>query len=169
MTREEKAKVIEYVAEEIKANNHIYVANTLGLDAESTSDLRRECFNSDIKLIVVRNTLLKKAIEKSGRDMSGLYDILKGPTAIMMSDTGNKPAKLIKEFRKTHEMPILKGAFVEEDVYIGDDQVETLSAIKSKEELIADVVGLLHSLIGALNSGGNTITGVLKTLEERGE
>ena len=172
MTREQKSQVIENVAEQLKANSHIYVTDTLGLNATDTSNLRRECFNNDIKLIVVRNTLLKKAIEKSGRDLEGLYEVLAGPTAIMLSETGNAPAKLIKEFRKTHEKPILKGAYVEEDVYIGDNQIETLSAIKSKNELIADVIGLLQSpiqgLMGALNSGGNTLTGVLKTLEDRG-
>ena len=172
MTRAEKQKVIDDITQQVKGAAHIYVTDTLGLDAATTSNLRRECFKNDIKLIVVKNTLLKKGFENSGKDLSGLFEVLAGPTSVMLSDTGNKPAKLIKEFRKDNEKPLLKGAFVEEDIYIGDEQLETLAAIKSKNELIADVIGLLQSpaknVISALQSGGNTLTGVLKTLEERG-
>lgn len=171
MTREQKAQIIDNIAKEINESAHVYVTDTLGLDAKSTSDLRRQCFDNEIKLIVVKNTLLKKAIEKSDKDLSGLFEVLSGPAAVMLSQTGNAPAKLIKEFRKTSEKPILKGAYVEEGIYIGDHEVDTLSAIKSKEELIGDVIGLLQSpmknLISALQSGGNTLSGVLKTLEEK--
>jgi len=172
MTRAEKKKVIDGLTKKVQEATHIYIADTLGLDAATTGNLRRECFKNDVELIVAKNTLLKKSFENSGKDLSGLFEVLAGPTAVMLSETGNKPAKLIKEFRKSNEKPILKGAFVEEGIYIGDDQLDTLVAIKSKFELIADVIGLLQSpaknVISALQSGGNTITGVLKTLEERG-
>lgn len=173
MTRAEKQKVIDSLTKEVQEASHVYITDTLGLDAATTSNLRRECFKNDIKLIVAKNTLLRKSFENSGKDLSGLFEVLAGPSAIMLSETGNKPAKLIKEFRKNNEKPILKGAYVEEDFYIGEDQLESLVAIKSKNELIADVIGLLQSpaknVISALQSAGNTLTGVLKTLEEKGE
>ncbi len=172
MTREEKSQVIDNLTKEINDANHLYVTDTLGLDASETSRLRGECFKKDVKLIVAKNTLIKKAIEKSDKDLSELFDILKGTTSLMISEVGNIPAKLIKDFReKDDEKPLLKGAYVEDDFYFGDDQIDNLAAIKSKEELVADIIGLLQApavnLLSALQSGGNTLTGVLKTLEEK--
>jgi len=173
MTREEKNQVIDVLADQINNATHIYITDTLGLNAGDTVELRKECYRNEIELVVAKNTLLKKAIEKSDKDLSGLFEALVGPTSIMFSEVGNKPAKLIKDFRKKKniERPFLKGAFVEEDIYIGNDQVDALASIKSKNELIADVVALLQAptvnVLSALQSGGNTLSGILKTLEEK--
>jgi large subunit ribosomal protein L10 len=172
MTKAEKNQLIDELVGTLTETDVIYLADTSELDAETTSKLRRTCFNEGIKLNVVKNTLLKKAFERvDGKDFSGLYDILAGPTALMLSDTGNKPAKLIKEFRKKHPKPILKGAYVEEMCFVGDDQLQALVDIKSREELIGEVIGLLQSpirnVVGALQSGGHTIAGLVKTLSER--
>jgi large subunit ribosomal protein L10 len=175
MTREEKTKSIEDLAVKLQSTNVIYLADVAGLDAETTSKLRRVCFNKDVKFHVVKNTLLRKAMEKiEDRDFSELYDVLKGNTSLMIAEAGNAPAKLIKDFRdKTAEKPILKGAWVEESVYIGDEMLDTLSNIKSKDELIAEVVALLQSpaknVISALNSGSSTLAGLVKTLSEKPE
>ena len=173
MTREEKNQVIDALAEKINNTSHIYVTDTLGLNAGDTVDLRKECYKNEIELVVAKNTLLKKAIEKSDKDLSGLFEALTGPTSIMLSEVGNKPAKLIKAFRekKKVEKPFLKGAYVEEDFYLGNEQVDALASIKSKNELIADVIALLQApavnVLSALQSGGNTLSGILKTLEEK--
>lgn len=173
MTREEKNQVIDILTDKINNASHIYVTNSLGLNALDTVNLRKECYKNEIELVVAKNTLLKKAIEKSEKDLSELFESLTGPTSIMLSEVGNKPAKLLKDFRKKFniDMPILKGAYVEEGFYFGDDQVDALASIKSKEELIADVIGLLQApavnVISALQSGGNTLSGILKTLEEK--
>lgn len=171
MTREEKDQLIGELTEVLQNNNIIYLTDTSGLNADATSNLRRMCFNRNIKLRVVKNTLLQKAMEKSGKNFDELYPILKGNTSIMIADTGNVPAKLIKELRKKSEKPLLKGAYIEEAIYIGDDQLTALENIKSKEELIGDIVLLLQSpiknVVSALQSGGSTIHGLLKTLEER--
>lgn len=171
MTREEKNLAIESLTEVLEGANTLYVADIAGLDAEQTSNLRRMAFKNNIKLNVVKNTLLKKAMERSGKNFEELFPVLKGNTSIMISETGNAPAKLIKEFRKKSEKPLLKGAYVEEAVYLGDDQLEALVSIKSKEELIGDIVTLLQSpaknVVSALKSGGGTLAGLLKTLEER--
>jgi len=173
MTREEKNQVIDILTDKINNASHIYVTNSLGLGAADTVSLRKECYKNDIELLVAKNTLLKKAIEKSDKDLSELFEALTGPTSIMFSEVGNKPAKLIKDFRKKNklEKPLLKGAYVEDGFYFGDDQIDALASIKSKEELIADVIGLLQSpvvnVLSALQSGGNTLTGILKTLEEK--
>lgn len=172
MTREEKNQLVDDLTETLTANDVIYLADTSELNAEATSLLRRTCFEKNIKLSVVKNTLLKKAFEKvDGKDFSELYDVLAGPTAVMLSDTGNAPAKLIKEFRKKHERPLLKGAYVEEMCFVGDDQLQSLTEIKSREELIGEIIGLLQSpmknVIGALQSGGNTVAGLVKALSER--
>lgn len=172
MTKEEKDLLINDLVGTLSSSGVIYLADTSELDAEATSKLRRTCFSRGIKLNVVKNTLLKKAFERvEGKDFSELYDVLAGPTAIMLSDTGNAPAKLIKEFRKSHPKPILKGAYVEEMCFVGDDQLQALIDIKSREELIGDIVFLLQSpirnVVGALQSGGHTIAGLVKTLSER--
>jgi large subunit ribosomal protein L10 len=171
MKSSEKATIIDSLVEQINSSNHFYLADISELNAADTSDLRRICFKQNVKLVVVKNTLLRKALEKSEKQAEGLYEILKGSTSVMFTDQGNVPAKLIKDFRKKHPKPLLKGAFVEESVYIGDDQLEALVAVKSKNELIADVVALLQSpiktVLSQLQSGGNIIHGVLQTLEER--
>ncbi|MGB0403775.1 MAG: 50S ribosomal protein L10 [Salibacteraceae bacterium] len=174
MTREDKTKNIEDLAGKISGAKVIYLADVAGLNAESTSKLRRLCFNKEVGFQVVKNTLLKKAMEKvEDRDFSGLFEVMKGNTSIMLSEFGNTPAKLIKEFRTKEVKPVLKGAWIEETVFIGDDQLETLANLKSKNELIAEVVALLQSpaknVISALNSGSSTIAGVVKTLSERSE
>lgn len=171
MKSSEKATIIDSLVEQINSSNHFYLADISELNAADTSDLRRTCFKQNVKLVVVKNTLLRKALEKSEKQAEGLYEILKGSTSVMFTDQGNVPAKLIKDFRKKHPKPLLKGAFVEESVYIGDDQLDALVAVKTKNELIADVVALLQSpiktVLSQLQSGGNIIHGVLQTLEER--
>ncbi|MEP2937045.1 MAG: 50S ribosomal protein L10 [Gilvibacter sp.] len=171
MTREEKSQVIKDITAQLADNSIVYLADISGLDAGSTSNLRRACFKAGVKLAVVKNTLLEKAMESSDKDFGELKDVLKGNTSLMLSETGNAPAKVIKEFRKKSERPILKGAFIEEAVYIGDDQLDTLVDIKSKEELIGEIIGLLQSpaknVISALKSGGSTLSGIVKTLSER--
>jgi len=172
MTRNEKSTVIENLTTLLADSNTIYLADISAMDAESTSNLRRACFNANVSLAVVKNTLLAKAMENTDKDFGDLPSILKGNTSIMISEAANAPAKVIKEFRKKSDKPILKGAFVEEAVYVGDDQLEFLSSIKSKEELIGDIIGILQSpaknVVSALKSSGGTIAGILKTLEERG-
>jgi large subunit ribosomal protein L10 len=171
MTREEKSKVIENLTAQLTENPIIYLADISTLNANSTSNLRRACFKAGVKLEVVKNTLLAKAMEISDKDFGDLSDTLVGNTSIMFSETGNAPAKVIKEFRKKSDRPLLKGAYVEESVYVGDDQLDNLVNIKSKEELLGEIIGLLQSpaknVISALKSGGNTIAGIVKTLSEK--
>lgn len=171
MKSSEKATIIDSLVEQINSSNHFYLADISELNAADTSDLRRKCFTADVKLVVVKNTLLRKALEKSEKQTEGLYEILKGNTSVMFTENASVPAKLIKEFRRGRQKPLLKGAYVEESIYIGDDQLDALVAVKSKNELIADVVALLQSpvktVISQLQSGGNILLGVLKTLEEK--
>ncbi|WP_296314333.1 50S ribosomal protein L10 [Winogradskyella sp. UBA3174] len=171
MTREEKSVVIGELTTQLADNANIYLTDISGLDAATTSRLRRACYKSNIKLAVVKNTLLEKAMEASDRDFGDLPTILKGNTSVMYSETGNGPAKVIKEFRKKSDKPLLKGAFIEESIYIGDDLLDALVDIKSREELIGEIVGLLQSpaknVISALKSSGGTIAGIVKTLSER--
>lgn len=171
MTREEKGIVIKDLTAQLAENANIYLADISGLDAGTTSDLRRACFKANIKLAVVKNTLLAKAMEASDKEFGELPNVLKGNTSLMFSETGNAPAKLIKNFRKKAEKPLLKGAFIEEAVYIGDENLEALVNIKSKEEVIGDIIGLLQSpaknVISGLKSGGGKLAGILKTLSER--
>jgi large subunit ribosomal protein L10 len=171
MTRDEKTKVIDNLVQKIKDAKHFYLTDISELNAEDTSNLRRKCFEKEIQLIVVKNTLLERALEKSEKEYDELYDVLKNSTSIMFSEVGNSPAKLIKDFRKTLERPVLKAAFVEESVYIGDDQLDALSKIKSKEELLGELIVLLQSpaknVVSALQSGGGTLAGVIKTLSEK--
>lgn len=172
MTREEKHNAIEVLTDRLANSGIFYVADTSELSAEATSLLRRACFKQNVQLSVVKNTLLKKAMEKvEGKDLAEMYDVLAGPTAIMFAEVGNAPAKIIKEFRKKNDKPILKAAYVEESIYIGDDQLQALVDIKSKEEMIGEVIGLLQSpaknVLSALQSGGGTIAGLVKTLSER--
>ena len=171
MTREEKSKVIEVLTAELADNANIYLADISGLNADTTSNLRRACFKANVRLAVVKNTLLEKAMEASDRDFGNLPTVLKGNTSVMYSETGNAPAKVIKAFRKKSDKPLLKGAFIEETIYLGDEQLDMLVDIKSKEELLGEIVGLLQSpaknVISALKSGGGTIAGIIKTLSEK--
>jgi large subunit ribosomal protein L10 len=171
MKREDKNVVIDSLTEQIKSSTHFYFTDISNLNAQDTSALRRACFKKDIKMQVVKNTLLKKALEKSGKQTQDLYPVLAYNTSIMFSEVGNSPAKLIKEFRKTHQKPVFKAAFVEESCYIGEEQLDNLINIKSKEELIGDIILMLQSplmnVISSLQSGGQTLTGVLKTLSNK--
>ncbi len=173
MNKENKAQLIDSLIEKINENAHFYLTDISDLNAEDTSNLRRKCFENSIQMEVVKNTLVRIAMEKADREFEGLYDVLKGNTAIMFTATGNAPAKMIKELRKSAEKPLLKGAFVEDGIYIGDDQIDVLSSIKSKEEVIGDIIGLLQSpiknVLGALQSAPNTIGGLVKTLQEKAE
>ncbi len=171
MTREEKSQVIEELTAQLADNANIYLADISGLNAGSTSALRRACFKANVKLAVVKNTLLEKAMEASDKEFGDLPTTLKGNTSVMYSETGNAPAKVIQAFRKKSEKPLLKGAFIEEAVYIGDDQLDMLVNIKSREELIGDIIGLLQSpaknVISALQSSGGKLAGIIKTLSEK--
>lgn len=171
MTREEKSRVIEDLTAQLTGSNVIYLADISGLDAETTSNLRRACFKAGIKLEVVKNTLIEKAMESSENNYGELPSVLKGNTSIMYAEVGNAPAKVIKEFRKKSDKPLLKGAYIDEAVFIGDNQLDSLVALKSKEEVIGDIIGLLQSpaknVVSALKSGGGKIAGIVKTLSER--
>lgn len=172
MKRSRKEELVNELKEQINSYSHFYITDVEALDAEKTSALRRMCFDEDVKLVVTKNTLLKLAIAQSDKtDTAELSEVLKGNSSVMFSNVGNVPAKLIKKFGKANGKPELKAAFVEGCAYVGADQLETLVSIKSKEELIGDVIALLQSpaknVISALSSAGQTIAGVVKTLEER--
>ena len=171
MNKQEKNEMIAILDGMLKENNNFYLADISGLTAEENSALRRLCFKRDVSLQVVKNTLLKKAFEKNDADFSELYDVLVGNTSIMQAEAGNSPAKIIKEFRKKNEKPILKAAHVEESLYIGDENLSALADLKSKDELIGDIITLLQSpaknVISALNSGGNQLSGIVKALQEK--
>jgi len=172
MRREDKNLLIDKLAEQINQYPHFYLADISELNAEVTSKLRRKCFEKQIELVVVKNTLFIKALERSGKsDFTPLYDSIKGSTSVMFTETGNVPAKLIKEFRKKNPKPLLKAAFVEESIYVGENQLDALVSLKSKNELIADVIALLQSpaknVVSSLQSGRNIIAGVVKTLSEK--
>lgn len=171
MKREDKDKIISNLTETINHSKHFYLTDTSELNAEITSQLRRKCFEQEIKLIVVKNTLLRKALEKCSENFEELYGVLKNSTSIMFSEKGNVPARLIKEFRKTLDRPLLKAAYVEESFYIGDDQLDALASIKTKEEVIGDVILLLQAptrnLLSALQSGKQKLAGIVKTLSEK--
>jgi len=171
MKKDEKTQFIDALAEKLTKSGNFYLADISDLNVETTSRLRRICFKRNIQLEMVKNTLLKKAMEKSGKDYGSLYDILKGSTSILFSEVANDPAKLIREFRKTAPKPILKAAYVQESVYVGDDQLDNLINIKSKNEMIGVVIGMLQSplqnVLSGLQSGGNKLSGIVKTLSER--
>ena len=174
MRKEDKGVIIEQLGEQLKAYPHFYLVDVTGMDAARTSSMRRTCFKNEIKMVVVKNTLLHKALEASNIDFSPLYETLKGTTAVLFTQVANQPAKMLKDFVKGKEtIPALKGAYAEEGFYVGADQLEALCAIKSKSEVIAEIVALLQSpaknVVSALESGANTIHGVLKTLGEKAE
>lgn len=172
MKKEVKDTIIVELGEKLKEYPHFYLVDITGLNAEKTSALRRKCFKSEIKMIVVKNTLLHRAFMASDIDFEPLYGCLKGNTAVLFTNTANTPAKLLKEYTK-EGIPALKAAYAEESIFVGADKLEELAALKNKNELIADVVALLQSpaknVVSALQSGANTIHGVLKTLGERPE
>ena len=153
MRKEDKQVLIDSMLSQLKACPNFYLTDVSDLNAEKTSQLRRQCFNSGVKMIVVKNALFQKAMQQMDKDYESLYDVLKGSTALMLCETGNAPAKLIKNFRKTSDRPILKGAFIEECCYIGDDMIDALCNIKSKNDLIADVIALLQSPMKNVISG----------------
>ena len=171
MKKEDKGLVIDKVAEALNTYNNFYLVNTEAMDAEATAKLRRQCFKAGIKMVVVKNTLFKKALEAHGGDCSQLYPALKGTTAVLFSEVANAPAKLLKEYEKD-AVPALKAAYAEEGFYVGADQLSALVSIKSKNEVIADIVALLQSpaknVISALTSGGTKLHGILQTLSEKG-
>jgi len=171
MTREEKSQVIQELTVKLADTSTIYLADISGLDATTTSNLRRACFKAGVQLSVVKNTLLSKAMEASDKDFGDLPSVLKGNTSMLVAEAANAPAKLIKEFRKKSDKPFLKGAYAEESVYIGDDQLDALVNIKSREELIGDIISLLQSpaknVISALQSGSTKLSGILTTLSEK--
>ena len=173
MRKEDKQVLIDSILNELKACPNFYLTDVADLNAEKTSQLRRQCFNSGVKMIVVKNALLHKAMLQMEKEYDNLYDVLKGSTALMLCETGNAPAKLIKNFRKTSDRPILKGAYIEECSYIGDEMLDALCNIKSKNDLIADVIALLQSpmknLISGLQSSGHKLSGILETLSEKPE
>ena len=170
MKKEVKDTIIVELGEMLKKYPHFYLVDVTGLNAEATSNLRRKCFKNEIKMVVVKNKLLHKAFEASEIDFEPLYCALKGNTAMLFCNTANVPAKMLKEYKK-EGIPALKAAYAEEGIFVGADKLEELVAIKSKNELIADVIAMLEGpaqgVISALESGANTIHGVLKTLEER--
>jgi len=173
MKKEEKTQLIETLTEKLNHVNCFYLADISNLNVETSNKLRRLCFKRNIELSMVKNTLLKKAMEKTGKDFNMLYETLKGSTSIMFSEVANDPAKLIQEFRRTSPKPILKGAYVQEMVYLGDDQLNALVNIKSKSELIGDIIWMLQSpvrnVLSALQSGGNILSGIVKTMSEKPE
>jgi len=177
MRKEDKALIIEQLGQTLKEFPHFYLIDVTGMNAGRTSALRRACFKNEVKMVLVKNTLLHKAFEASEIDYSPLYDSLKGMTAVVFTTVANAPAKMLKEFNaknpKGVTIPELKAAYAEESFYVGADQLEALVAIKSKNELIADVVAMLQSpmqsVMSALESGASTIHGVLETLAEKGE
>ena len=173
MTRSEKDQMIDQLAEKLKSSSHFYITDLSTMTVEKTNELRRICFNKDIQLQVAKNTIIRKAMERSGNDYSGLFDVLKGSSSIMFCETANVPAKVIKDFRKKNDKPLLKGAFVESSVYLGDTSLNSLADLKSKNELIADIIALLQSpaknVISGLSSGGGKLAGIVKTLSEKKE
>jgi large subunit ribosomal protein L10 len=173
MTRTEKAAAIEELKEKFENSSFFYVTDSSTLTVEQVNKLRGLLFEQGIEMKVVKNTLAKKALESAPdeRNYAELFDSLKGPTALMFTEVANAPARIIKDFRKENERPLIKAAYIDSSVYVGDDQLDALAALKSKEELLGEIVGLLQSpiknVLGSLQSGGNTIMGLLKALEER--
>ncbi|HJW28781.1 MAG TPA: 50S ribosomal protein L10 [Saprospiraceae bacterium] len=173
MNKQEKDLVIEELKQKFDSSAYIYFTDASSMTVEQVNKLRRMCFNKGIKMTVVKNTLAKKAMERLGeeRRFAPVFKALEGPTAILITDTANAPAKLIKEFRADGTKPVLKAAYIDSDVFFGEESLEALISLKSKEELIGDVIMILQSparnVISALQSGGNKIAGLVKTLEER--
>ena len=172
MNREEKQQEIEELKQKLSDTPHFYMADTSALTVADVNELRGMCHEKGVEMRVAKNTLITKALEALEKS-EGFEEILKGPTALFFSEVSNVPAKIIKEFRKTHEKPVLKAASIDSDLYVGDDKIEALASLKSKDEVIGDIIGLLQSpvknVLGALQSGGHKLSGVLKTLSEKAE
>lgn len=175
MTRNNKAAEIEILKEKFSGHEYFYVTDSSTMTVAEVNELRRKCFEQGIEMRVVKNTLACKALESAPEEKgyAPLIDLMKGPSAIMFTQSANAPAKLIKEFRKEHERPLLKVAYIDTDIFVGEESLEQLSSLKSKEELLGDVIVLLQSpmrnLVSALQSGGQTLSGLLKALEQRAE
>ena len=172
MRKEEKHDVVLALKEQIESFSNVYIADTSNLTVAAVNDIRRKCFDSGIKMQVAKNTLIKKALEAASGEYAELYDVLKGSSTLLFSNSGNAPAKLIKALRASGDKPLLKAAYIDSAIFIGDNQLNALVNLKSKEELIGEIIGLLQSpaknVISGLKSGGNKLAGILKTLEERG-
>lgn len=172
MNKEEKHELVLALTEQIKEYGNFYITDTSDLTVAKINDIRRKCFESDIKIQVAKNTLIRKAMEAVDGDFTQLYDVLKGSSSILFSKSATAPAKLIKQLRKTGEKPILKAAYIDSAIFVGDNQLDALTKLKSKEQLIGEIIGLLQSpaknVVSALQSGGNILAGVVKTLQERG-
>lgn len=175
MTKAEKTQFIETLAAKLKDAEYFYVTDSSALTVEQVNNLRRQLFEKGIEMKVVKNTLMRKALDTlpEEKNVAGLYETLTGPTSILFTEVANAPAKILKEFRKTHDKPVLKAAYIDSDVFLGDDQIGPLAELKSKEDLLGEVIGLLQSpaknVLSALQSGSQTIAGLIKALEERGE
>jgi large subunit ribosomal protein L10 len=172
MNKEEKYDLVLALTEQMKEYGNFYITDTSNLTVAKVNDIRRKCFEADIIMQVTKNSLIKKAMEAAGGDFASISDVLKGPSSILFSKSATAPAKLIKQLRKAGDKPVLKAAYIDSAVFIGDNQLDTLTKLKSKEQLIGEVIGLLQSpaknVISALQSGGNTLAGLVKTLQERG-
>lgn len=172
MKKDQKQEIVQALAEQIKSSGNFYITDTADLPVEKVNDIRRKCFESGIEIKVAKNTLIKKALIEAGVDSEEIFGVLKGASTMMFSEVGNAPAKLIDQLRKEGDKPVLKAAYIEEAAFVGDDQLKALVNLKSKNELIADIVALLESpvknVVSALQSGGNTISGLVKALEDRG-
>lgn len=172
MRKEEKHDVVLALTETIAEYGNFYITDTANLSVAKVNDIRRKCFDNGIKMQVAKNTLIRKAMEASEGDYSEIFDVLKGSSSILFSKTANAPAKLIKQLRKTGDKPVLKAAYIDSSVFIGDNQLDALVNLKSKEQLVADIIALLQSpaknVISGLQSGGNKLAGIVKTLQERG-
>jgi large subunit ribosomal protein L10 len=172
MTKEEKIDLVAALTEQIKENGNFYIADTSNLSVAKVNDIRRKCFENDIIMQVTKNSLIKKAMEAIGADYTPMSDALKGSSSLLFSKSGSAPAKLIKQLRKRSDKPVLKAAYIDSAIFVGDNQLDTLVNLKSKEQLVGEIIGLLQSpaknVISALQSGGNILAGVVKTLQERG-
>jgi large subunit ribosomal protein L10 len=174
MKREEKDVIIGEIAELLNKYPNVYITDTSALTVAKTNQLRRVCFAQGVKMLVAKNSLIQKAMEKNDAEsFEGIFSALTGTSALMFSEVGNVPAKVIKEFRRKNDKPLLKGAYIDTAIFLGDNQLETLAAIKSKNELIGEIIGLLQSpaknVISGLKSSGGKLAGILKTLSERPE